>query len=378
VALVTRRITIAVLAAFLVGAVLAVPASSSSGPQAAAAKKAQKKCKKGKKGKKKAKRCKRGSGGTSGVGLPGQATPATPKQPNPPGTPPTLHVASVSATPNPVFAGNSTTGLVTVDAPAPSGGQQVDLQSSDSSVDVPASVIVAPTQTTATFQVNTTEAVAATSTLTASIGGSNATTQLNVVDEASVSSVQLERQCFTPFRPFSSNRVSLDVPAPEDTLVGITSDSAALEVPAGVTVPDGSTSAFFSVNAVSDAPSVTVTATLGTSQASDTASVSATDPPSHVDDLTLEPDAVVAGNGSQGTVTLECEAPADTTVTLAADSGIGLPPGNVVTVPAGELSATFNITTEGDLTDGQYDISATVGADTPVQATLTIDSSLPT
>jgi len=45
VSLVIRRITIAVLAAFLAGAVLAVPASSKGGPAVVAKKKA-KKCKK--------------------------------------------------------------------------------------------------------------------------------------------------------------------------------------------------------------------------------------------------------------------------------------------------------------------------------------------
>ena len=151
----------------------------------------------------------------------------------------------------------------------------------------------------------------------------------------------------------------------------------------GVTVPFGSTSAFFSVNAVSDSPSVTVTASLGASQATDTASVSSTDPATHADDLTVHPDTVAAGGGSTGTVTLDCEAPSGgTTVTLSsADPGVTFDSTGTqsatVNVPEGQLSADFTISTDAALGDGQYDVSATAGGVT-VPATLTIDSSLPT
>ena len=207
-----------VLAAALAGAVLAVPALSKSGPAAVAAKKkAKKKCKKAKKGKKVKKRkgCK--SGGSAGAtGLPGQATPSKPTPPDPPTTPPTLHVADLGVSPNTVLAPGSATGQVTLDAAAPSGGQQVDLQSDTARVTLPSYVVVAPGQTNASFPVNTTLGPPVTATLTGSVGASTATTQLSVVDTASVSAVKLERQCFT-FGPYSSNRVSLDVPAPEDT-----------------------------------------------------------------------------------------------------------------------------------------------------------------
>jgi hypothetical protein len=383
VTLVIRRITIVVLAVALAGAVLAVPALSKSGPAAVAAKKAKKKCKKAKKGKKAKKRkgCKRG-GSAGATGLPGQATPSKPTPPDPPTTPPTLHVADLGVSPNTVLAPNSATGQVTLDAAAPSGGQQVDLQSDTARVTLPSYVVVAPGQTNASVPVNTTLGPPVTATLTGSVGASTATTQLSVVDTASVSAVKLERQCFT-FGPYSSNRVSLDVPAPDDTLVSLLSDSAALTVPSGVTVPSGSTSAFFSVNAVSDSPSVTVTASLGASQATDTASVSSTDPATHADDLTVDPDTIVAGGGSTGTVTLDCEAPpGGTTVTLSsADPGVTFDSTGTqsatVNVPEGQLGADFTISTDAALDDGQYDVSATAGGVT-VPATLTIDSSLPT
>jgi hypothetical protein len=157
VTVVIRRITIVFLAAALAGALLAVPALSKSGPSAVAAKKAKKKCKKAKKGKKGKKRkgCK--SGGSAGAtGLPGQATPSKPTPPDPPTTPPTLHVAVLGVSPNTVLAPDSATGQVTLDAAAPSGGQQVDLQSDTARVTLPSYVVVAPGQTDASFPVNTT------------------------------------------------------------------------------------------------------------------------------------------------------------------------------------------------------------------------------
>jgi len=369
--LVIRRITIAVLAALIAGAVVAVPTLAKSGPQAVASKKAKKKCKKGKKGKKK-KGCKTGGGSTSGSGLPGQATPDKPTNPA------KFHVSSIDVAPNPILATHSATGQVTIDTAAPSSGQQVNLQSDSARATVPSYVVIAPGQKNGSFPVNTTAGGPATAYLTGSIGASNQTVQVNVVDTVDVSSVKLERQCFTPFGPFASNRVSLNVPAPADTQVGLTStDSSALQVPAGVTVPNGSISAFFGVNALAASASVTVTATLGATQATDTASVSATDPATHAADLSVNPDTVVSGEGSTATVTLDCEAPpGGTTVTMAGDAGINVPAS--VLVPAGQLSFTFPFNTDANLADGQYDISAVVGADTPVHATLTIDSTLPT
>ena len=370
-----------VLAGALAGAVLAVPALSASGPQAAAAKKGKKKkCKKQKKHKKGKKRkgCKTGGGSTSGRGLPGQATPSSPTKPDQPTNPAGLEVASLSVAAGTVLAPNSTTGTVTLDDAAPAAGQQVDLQSSSPDrVSVPTSAVVAPGETQASFSVDTSVGTPVTATLTASLDASNATAQVKVVDTASVSSVQLDRQCFT-FGPFASNRVSLDVPAPEDTLVSLlSSDPSALQVPSGVTVPLGSSSAFFSVSALADSPSVTVTASLGSSQATDSASVSETAPPTNADDLTLKPDTVVAGQDSKGTVTLDCEAPpGGTAVTLgSSDPGVAVPA--TVVVPEGALSIDFTIDTDPGLGDGQFDVSATAGSGTK-HATLTIDSSLPT
>jgi hypothetical protein len=360
-----RRITLAALMAALVGGTLALPASSKPGPVAHASK-----CKKGKKGKRKKKKCK--GAGQSGTGLPGQAT-----HPNvtPPAPPPTFSVTTVGVTDSTVLAGTGTSGQVTISDPAPSGGKSVDLQSSDTSVTLPTTpattVVVAAGQTTATFSVGTTLGTDVTATLTASIGSSNATTQLRVVSAPSVESVSLQRQCFTP-GSFSANRVTLDVPAPADTPVTLLSDdSSALSVPGSVVVPLGSKTAFFTATAGTSNPLVTVTATLGPS-VTDTGSVSASSPTPDVATLTIQPNSVTVGSSPTGTVTLNCEAPSGgTIVSLSSDlPGVTVPP--TVTVPQDQLSAPFTINANAS---GTATISAdTAGTGGPQQATLDVNN----
>ena len=379
---------IAVLAVFLAGAVLAVPASSKGGP-ATVAKKKHKKCKKGKKGKKAKKRkgCKRGGGGSSVAGLPGEATPSSPKQPNSPPPPPpdnpVLQVESVSLSASTVLGGTSTSGQVTLDQAAPSSGQQVDLSSNlPGRASVPASVVVASGQKTASFQVTTVSGPSpVTATLTASIGTSEATTTIKLVDRPSVDSVKLERKCFTP-DTWHNNRVTLDIPAPADTVVSLSSDTPASLAPTSstVTVPLGSTTAFFSVDVFAvDAPLVTVSAAASsTPAATASASVHQTEPDANADDLTLNPATVAPDSVSNATVTLDCEAPeGGTTVSLTSQSPSNVHVPGPIVIPEGQLSATFQVTVDPGTPDDNYDISATAGASTK-HANLIVSSVLPT
>jgi hypothetical protein len=351
---------------------LALPVSAKTGPVASASK-----CKKAKKGKHKKKKKKKCGSSPAAATLPGQATHPTA---TPPVAPPAVTVSSVSVTDNPVLVGRSTQGQVTIGAPAPAGGQPVDLQSTFPSASVPASVYVAPGLTTATFTVTTNSA--GTTTLVASVAGSNASTPLNVVSAPSVSSVVLDHQCYPGPGAFPLNRVTLDVAAPADTPVDLLSDSASLTVPSQVVVPLGSKSALFSVTAGAATTSpATVTASLSLSQASDSASVlDASSPPPGASTLTLSPSTVVASGQSTGTVTLDCEAPSGgAAIDLSsADPTNVTVPAAPVTVPAGSLSTTFPITTNASAPDGTYDISATAEAGGVTRhTTLTIASTLP-
>ncbi len=341
--------------AALVGGTLALPAGSTASPVAHASK-----CKKGKKksaqsAKKKKKKCKRG--GSSGASLPGQSTHSSAS--------PGAGVSGVSLAVSPVLAGTGTTGLVTISDAAPSAGQAVTLQSSDPSrVTVPGSVVVAGGQTTANFSVGTTAGSTVNVTLTATIGPSNATAQLHVVSTPSVQSLSLARQCFTT-GSYSGSRVTLDVTVPVDTVVGLSSDDpAALDVsPGSATVPAGSRTGYFGVTAGNANPLVTVTATLGSSSAGDTASVNGSSTVPNVTGVTAQPSTIPVGSQSTGTVTLDCEpGPGGALVDLSSDqAGVAAPSQSTVLVPAGQLSAPFTINTSSV---GNANIIATFGAST--------------
>jgi hypothetical protein len=96
-------------------------------------------------------------------------------------TPPT--VSSLTLNPSTVVGGaQSSTGTVTLSGPAPAGGAQVMLSSSDAAATVPPSVIVPAGSTSATFTVNTsTVLVSTSSTITASYNNTSQSATLSVL-----------------------------------------------------------------------------------------------------------------------------------------------------------------------------------------------------
>ena len=122
---------------------------------------------------------------------------------------------------------------------------------------------------------------------------------------------------------------------------------------------------------------MTVTASLttptGTSTAQDSAEVrdSATTDPV-LTGVSSSPPLIVQGDNGIGTVTIDCEAEADTVVSLASSdqAKVGVPA--TVTIPQGRLSATFTITTDVNAF-GDFDstITATLNG-VPQQHTVTV------
>jgi hypothetical protein len=384
----TRAIALSFLALAVAGGSVAPPAGADGGPVAVSAK-AKKKCKKKKKKKKKRKgaasaakakkgkkKCKRRrSSGAGEATLPGLPTHPTATPPAPAPAPVVLLVSNLGLVDNPILAGTGTQGLVTLSSAAPSGGQPVELASSDPSrVSVPASVHVAAGQTVAGFPISTTAGPTVSPSIAASIGTSSKNAQLTVVEEPSVKSVTLSYKCYpgVGLVNFGANRVSLDVPAPADTSVGLlSSDPTSLAVPSSVIVPSGASSAFFGVDTLQKTASAMVTASLGTSSASDTASVrDGTSPAPVITGLSLNPTTVLTGQSSTGTVTLDCEALAGgSLVTLSSDNPQVTVPATV-TVAEDQLTATFQVLTTG-AANGLAEITGTLGGSQ--QATLTIN-----
>jgi len=99
-----------------------------------------------------------------------------------PAPPPPPTVSSLTLNPANVFGGQSSTGTVTLTGPAPAGGAQVFLSSSNSAARVPSSVIVPAGATSATFTVNTSFVLISTSaTISASYNGTTRTATLGIL-----------------------------------------------------------------------------------------------------------------------------------------------------------------------------------------------------
>jgi trimeric autotransporter adhesin len=99
-----------------------------------------------------------------------------------PAPPPPPTLVSLTLNPANVFGGQSSTGTVTLTGPAPAGGAQVLLSSSNGAASVPSSVNVPAGATSATFTVNTSFVLISTSArISASYNGTTRTATLGVL-----------------------------------------------------------------------------------------------------------------------------------------------------------------------------------------------------
>jgi hypothetical protein len=178
-------------------------------------------------------------------------------------------LSSLSLNPTSVVGGNSSTGTVTLTAPAPSGGFVVNLSSSNTSVaTVPSSVTVPAGATSANFTVSTRAVSSTTSvTITASAGGVSRTATLTVNPSPSVT---LQSLTISPTSVWggstATGTVTLSGPAPAGgAVVQLRSNSNRASVPSSITIPAGATSARFTIQTRSTwwplVETVTITAT---------------------------------------------------------------------------------------------------------------------
>ncbi|HLK60457.1 MAG TPA: S8 family serine peptidase, partial [Chthonomonadaceae bacterium] len=122
-------------------------------------------------------------------------------------------LASLSVAPNSVKGGVSSTGTITLNGAAPSGGVSIALSSSDSSATVPSSVTIAAGAKSAAFHITTTAVSADVHvTITASYAGVNATAPLAVLAPALMSLTL--NPTIVADGASSTGTVTLDSPAP--------------------------------------------------------------------------------------------------------------------------------------------------------------------
>ena len=170
--------------------------------------------------------------------------------------PASLTLSSVSLNPTSVTGGNSSTGTVTLSGPAPAGGAQVTLSSSNTTAaTVPSSVTVAAGATSATFTVGTSAvATSTTVTISAVYGGATRSASLTVTPAAptapTLSSLTLDPTSVVGGMQSSTGTVTLSGPAPAGgaQVALSSSNTGAASVPSNVVIPAGATSVTFRVN----------------------------------------------------------------------------------------------------------------------------------
>jgi hypothetical protein len=279
-------------------------------------------------------------------------------------------LSSVTLNPSSVAGGTSSTGTVTLSSAAPTGGAVVALSSNNAAATVPASVTVAASATTATFTV-TTVAVGspASATITGTYSGGTQTGTLTV-NPPVVSSVTVNPTAVTGGTS-STGTVTLGSAAPTGGLsVTLSSNNAAVTVPASVTVAAGATTATFTVTttAVASTASATISATFNGGTQTATLTVN----PPGVSSVTLNPTSVTGGTSSTGTVTLSSAAPTGgAVVTLSSNNAAATVPASV-TVAANATTATFTVTTIAVGSPASATISGTYTGATQT-ATLTVN-----
>lgn len=253
-------------------------------------------------------------------------------------------IRSLTLSPSSILGGQSSTGTVTLSNVAPSGGWNVNLQSSlPAYVSVPGSITIPAGASSGTFTVTTLAAQAGyTATITASDSQSSASATLSANSDP-VSGLSLSP---TTVRGGVSSTATLTLanPAPAGgVVVSLSSSNSSAMTPSAITVAAGASTASF---IVSTSPVATLTgATITASQGSTGKSAGLTITPANLVALSLSPASVPGGSSATGTLTLNGAAPAGgLTVVTSSNSPYATVPASV-TIPAGATTGTFAVQT---------------------------------
>ena len=285
--------------------------------------------------------------------------------PGPPGPSP-LFAFGVSQ--NNLVGGTTVLGTVGLTVPAPPGGEVVTLLSQNTSVaQVPASVTVAAGSSTASFNITTSvQATGATGILTASAGGVSKDVFLNIGPDPNAPlalvSISPGVSAVVGGNPINTFvQLNKEPPAGGGVVALSSSNPAAAQVPASVTVQPGLTFANFNITTSAVAANTPVTIT-GTLNGSKTAVITVLAPPNALSSIALAPSSVVGGSPSTGTATLTSAAPSGGTVVSlsSSNSAVASVPASV-TVGAGATSATFAVTTSPVASTTSVTISGSAG-----------------
>lgn len=286
----------------------------------------------------------------------------------------TASLSSISRSPASVVGGASSTGTVTLNGPAPSGGKLITLQISNSSVArAPANVTIAAGSKSITFTITTTPVSANTSvTITATYAGVARTTTLTV-NAATLASISRSPATVVGGAT-STGTVTLNGAAPTGgaTVTLQSNNVSAAQVPASVSIASGATTATFTIKTspVATNTSVVISGSYGVTRTT-TLTVNA----ASLSSINLSPSSVVGGNNATGTLTLNGAAPAGgSAVTLQSNNTTAAHVPASVTIPGGKTSTTFTITTSGIAASTSVTLTAVRGNTRTTTLTVSVAS----
>jgi hypothetical protein len=291
---------------------------------------------------------------------------------------------SLVLNPGTVAGGQNSTGTVNLLSAAPTGGTEVRISTDTNIAAAPPGVTVLAGQTSASFTITTLPRTVGTVTGIVAIRGCVSSPASLVVTATpapgSLSAVAVSPSIVTGGAD-ATGTVTLTSAAPAGgALVALSSNQPAVAaVPASgtVLVPEGTSSAPFTVTTspVAAQAQVTITASyLGVVRTAGL-TVNPPPPPAGLSSLGLNPASLTGGSSSTGTVTLSGPAPAGgATVALSSNTPAvaAVPASGTVLVPEGATSATFPVTTSPVAAQALVTLSATYLGVTR-SATLTVN-----
>ncbi len=304
----------------------------------------------------------------------------------PAGTPPPPASLSTVTLQSPsVLGGQTTTGTVTLTAPAPAGGASVWVNGSmEGQVVTPSGGVTVPAgSTSASFtitapQVTSTYWVMIQASYGSSLSGMHGAVLR--IDPSQPAVPDLSAMSVQPVSTVAGGTlqgtVELATPAPAGgTTVFLASSDPAAQVPSTVQIAAGNSTATFTVTTtqVSSMHSAQITAQSGSVTRGEWITIFP-DPnggAAQLSTLTTGTGSATGGTSISGTVTLSKAAPsggASVTLSTSNSSAAQVPP--IVTVPAGQSSASFTITTSAVAANTSVTITGTYGVSR--SATITV------
>lgn len=254
--------------------------------------------------------------------------------------------SSVTFNPATVLGGSPSTGTVTLNVPAPVGGAQVALSSSNTSAAiVPVSVTVPEGQTSAAFDVTTKPLhLSVNVAVTATYGGGSRNGAITV-NRAILDTLTLATSSVTGGAKVIGT-VTLNGPAPVGGAnVNLSSGNAnVLTVPGTITVPGLQTSRNFNVTTYPVASTVSVAITAVRAGQSKAVVLQVVRPA--LVGVVLNPVFAGGGQNVNATVSLTGPAPAGgIEVAMSASNALATPPATLL-IPAGQASAVASVATQ--------------------------------